>query len=289
MHIFLSSETYNRILLSLAVQIKLQYPSVLPSLLGFGASGEELVAALASKLDSDNVQKYRCDVIRKAGKIAEILDFPNKDLIKNKLLICDTIIDSGKTMEAVVKHAWTNGVNDVKTLSIAVRNGSGVIPNFYALMVEENDVIYFPTLHEYPTVTLEKGLIRVPRVEDLSQKFVCGNPETDNLVMSEYIEDQKKGYMTYILEDRGCVLGLLHFFCCEGEEVEVEILATAKSVQSQEYSQMLFEFLNDWCKFNKKRYIKMIAGNRNLSFLKNWRFNLQGKEKEPDSATFKVY
>jgi len=287
LHIYLDTETFERILYSLAEKIREYYKEDLPNLLGFGVSGGELAERFCAILNNTNIQVFRCDIVRRKGKIVSILNFPQKEKVGNKLLICDTIVDTGRTMEAVTKHAWKQGIEDVKTLSIAVRNGSEVIPNFYAFMVEQNDNIYFPTLAVYPTTVLPKGLIRLLKPADLSKRFECGKSEIDNIPMAEYIENSTKGYLTYVIEDKDEILGILHFYPGE-EETEVEILAIAKFAQRQGYGAMFLKFLADWCRFNRRRYITLRAQKERVNFYKNMGFEETWKNTFV-KMRFKVY
>jgi GNAT superfamily N-acetyltransferase/hypoxanthine-guanine phosphoribosyltransferase len=271
LYIYLDTETFERILHSLASRIKEQYQQDLPNLLGFGVSGSEVAEKLRSIIEDNSIQAFKCDVARKEGKIESILHFPDREKIGKKLLICDTIVDTGRTMETVMRRAWKEGVEDVKTLSVAVRKGCAIIPNFYAFMVEQHDYVYFPTLREYPTTTLPKGLIRTLRQDDLGKPFKCGKTEIDKIPIEQYIEYSSKGYLTYVIEDRGKLLGILHFYSGE-EEVEVEILAVAEFAQKQGYGSMFFRFLADWCRFNRKRYIALRSQKERVHFYQKMGF-----------------
>jgi hypoxanthine phosphoribosyltransferase len=269
---------------SLASRIKEQYRTGLPSLLGFGVSGAELADRFLRVLEDENVQSFHCNVSRKGGKIENVFDFPSKEKMGEKLLICDTIVDTGKTMEAVTRHAWKNGIKDVKTLSIAVRNGSEMIPNFYALMVDKHDYIYFPTLNEYPTTTLPRGLLRRVKQDDLNKKLKFGKLELDQVPLSHYIDFSSKGYLTYLIEDDETICAILHFYPCE-EDVEVEILAVSEFMKNRGYGPILVHFLVNWCRFNGKQYIRFPTQQESVNFyVKN------GFEKIDEKAVrLKVY
>lgn len=287
MYLFLDTETYERIIQSLYSKIREYYEPELPSLLGFGVSGQEVAEKLSS-LFGGKVKTFRCDVIRKEGKIQGILNFPEKEKIGSKLLICDTIVDTGKTMEAVVRHAWNQGIDDAKTLSVVARDGSSILPNFYAMMVAKNDLIYFPTIREYPITVLSEGLIREIKDSDLQQVFKCGDPITDNLPIGQYLGTPEEGALTFVIEEKNGLIGLLQFYCGK-DMVEVTTLATAIPAQNKGCAQILMRFLTDWCRFNQKRSIKFWVNKDRALALGALGISETGRDREKVVMTLKIY
>jgi len=79
--------------------------------------------------------------IGKRNEKPKIREF-EEDLIRGKkILICDDILDSGKTMEAILEHLKGE---DITTATLYCKETAKIKPNYYAEISGENTWIVYP-------------------------------------------------------------------------------------------------------------------------------------------------
>jgi hypoxanthine-guanine phosphoribosyltransferase len=192
MNFYLSPDTFGKLLESLSVKVKEYYQNEPPLFLGVGISGVEIVGRLPYLLDYTNPEISVCDVHREKGNI-EIIKFPN-NIKDKKILICYIRVDTGKTLEILYNHAMSLGAKEVASLSVVVRNGAAVLPNFYSFVIGDNDNTFF-LLEGYPpdlpppypqVMRLPNGMLRHLKESDMDKEwFECGDSRIDKLSPAE--------------------------------------------------------------------------------------------------------
>lgn len=278
MNFYLSSDTFDKLLKSLSVEVNHYYENDPPLFLGVGISGAEIVGRLPYFSDYTNPEISVCDVQREKDKI-EIIKFP-EDVRDKRILICYIRVDTGKTLEKLYKHALNLGAKDVATLSLVVRKGATVFPNFYSFVIGDNDNTFFlledypPDLPPpYPPVNrLPKGIFRLLREDDIDKEWLfCKEPRIDKFSPADFLHQGALDYRyrTYIIDNGEKIVGLLHVFDKSVDEVYIQYLAIDDSEKKKGYGSMLLDFMLEFCKFNNKKFISLNAFKEREDFYLN--------------------
>jgi len=275
MNFYLSPDTFGKLLESLSVEVKEYYQNEPPLFLGVGISGVEIVGRLPYLLDYTNPEISVCDVHREKGNI-EIIKFPN-NIKDKKILICYIRVDTGKTLEILYNHAMSLGAKEVASLSVVVRNGAAVLPNFYSFVIGDNDNTFF-LLEGYPpdlpppyppVMRLPNGMLRHLKESDMDKEwFECGDSRIDKLSPADFLHQNvlDNRYRTYIIDNGKKIIGLLHIFERSINEIYIPYIAIDKQEQGKGYASMLLDFMLEFCKFNNKKYITLNAFKERESF-----------------------
>ena len=283
MDTYLTEEIFSRLLRSLAVEISRYYGTDYPVLVGVGISGIEIIGRLPEILGNPKIETYACDVVRKGDEIDKITDFPSKQVNGKRVLIAYVRVDTGKTLPAVAKYALECGANDVKTMSIAVRNNTSCFPNFFCCLINPEDNVYlllegYPPDIEwaYPPVLIPPGdFVRELTNEDAALGwFECGDQRIDKNGIGEYLyylKISKKGRV-FIVERKNKIVGVLHFLTNSPDAVRIETLAVDKNLQNQGIGKDLLLFFIEYCKFKGIRSIRLDAFKERESFYRGLGF-----------------
>lgn len=279
MEIYLTEEIFDRLLNSLAVELKKQYEKDFPVFIGVGISGIEVVGRLPSVIKEAELEIFACDVKRgRKGKIEEIINFPNDKIKGKNVLITYMRADTGQTFEALFKHAIQAGAKDVKTMSIAVREGTMCFPNWFCFSMGIKDNLYLlldgypPDLDSSypPIITTPDPLLRRLKSEDATREwFECGDKRIDKFKCGEYLYFMKltKKANVYVLDDGKEILGVIHF-SLRPDSVFLETLAIRKSAQGRGLGSKTVTFLIQLCKSLGISLIYLDAFRKRESFYK---------------------
>jgi len=258
MQLYIDDDTYKKMVHSIANELakNLGNDLINSCIIGIGESGITTAQTIYEFYDQKCKIK-RCDVDKKTRTVQglSIEDIHNKSII-----ICDSIINTGTTVEIVREYLIKNKPDDIKILSIVLRNGSPLIPNYYALMIEKNDDIFY-NINNYPIYKYHFGLIRKIKDDDVNKHFESGNPQIDKWCIEDYLHCSvySQLYSTYIFDVNNEILGILHFFEKFDNEIYVITIGTARNKHNMKIGSSLMSFLFKYCKFNKKQYITLSA------------------------------
>lgn len=283
MEIYITEETLSFLLKSLGSEISKYYGKDFPVMIAVGISGVEIVGRLPKILGDSGIETYVCDVVRRGDAIDKVVEFPEEKVKGKRVLITYARVDTGRTMEALSDRAIKAGATDVKTLSIAVRNGSACFPHFFSFIIKDEDNLYLllegypPDIPlPYPPVFVLPGdFIRELNHEDASTEWLkCGDDRIDKVGVGEYLYYQKisKNCRVFVVVEKGRVVGLLHFYT-KPRSVRIETLAVSEKVQGQHIGTKLLIFFIDWCKFNGIRWVCLDAFKEREGFYKGLNFH----------------
>jgi hypoxanthine phosphoribosyltransferase len=293
MQLYIDDDTYKKLVHSIANELAKNLGDELINscIIGIGESGIT-TAQTIYEFYNQKCKIKRCDVDKKTRTIQglSVEDIHNKSII-----ICDSIINTGTTVEIVREHLIKDKPKDIKILSIVLRNGSPLIPNYYALMIEKNDDIFY-NIDNYPIYKYHFGLIRKIKNDDVNKHFESGNPQIDKWCIEDYLHCSvySQLYSTYIFDVNNEILGILHFFEKFDNEIYVIIIGTARNKQNMKIGSSLMSFLFKYCKFNKKQYITLSAFEDVSKFYEKMGFKPRKKYDLPNfgrlvEMEYKVY
>jgi GNAT superfamily N-acetyltransferase/hypoxanthine-guanine phosphoribosyltransferase len=257
LELYLSEEIFSKLLSSLSAQLKKDYVTEYPMLVGVGISGIEMVARMPSILDKNELQTYACDVQRVGDEIREITNFPN---VKEKdVLLCYVRVDTGRTLIRLTEHALKSGARTVRTMSIAVRSSTECFPNYFSFMLKNEDNLFlllegYPPdlLRPYPPVRTTPHLLRRLSESDASLKWLtCGEPELDKLTVHDFLDHTKEGRVpcvVFILQTRDTIIGLAEVYQVK-DMIYLACLMVDEKFHGKKLGSKLVSFLIDWGRF----------------------------------------
>lgn len=249
-----------------------------PNFIAVGESGNDIVMKIIAKLpksEKSDIRTYSVQTGKKGKTIQELLiDYADD----RPFLICDSIVNTGKTMNYIREHLLGHAAKDVMTLTVILRNGSKLIPNFYAMMCDKNDEIFFGR-KSYPICFYFSGTIRQIDDRDSGKKINSGVEWIDrNIDDYLYIDVIDPSYHTYLIENEmGTVVGILHFNERKDKSIFLDTLAIDKNSHGKGYGSSLLAFLEDYCKFNDIHRVIMLARFEKVSYYKQFGYNETGK------------
>jgi hypothetical protein len=94
---------------------------------------KEILPFLISSYTKDN---------KRGGLI--ITEFEYSFITGKKVLICDEIVDSGETLETVIKMVNKHKPSEMKTVALLLKDGCKIIPDFYVYKESKQKWINFP-------------------------------------------------------------------------------------------------------------------------------------------------
>lgn len=265
MFIYICDHVLDDMIESLAKQIEKYYTQdgklILPDFIAVGDSGEEIVRKLSNKLskkEKDSLKIYNVETGEKGKSIQELwMEVENR-----LVLICDGIVDTGKTLEKTRKYILSRNPKDVKTLSVILRNDSKLIPNFYAMAIDRNDEIFFGRKF-YPIKFYPKGNIRAIDQSDSGKKLKLDDSPYISGCLDDYI------YYTYtdinsrcyVIEDdiKNNPAGIIFFKKTSQHEIFVDAIAVDANMRGNGFARSMLEFLDNYNKFNRIHKSRMLA------------------------------
>jgi hypoxanthine phosphoribosyltransferase len=258
MQIHLDDDTYKKMVHSIAYELSKNLGDDLLNscIIGIGESGID-TAQIIYEFYNQKCKIKKCDVDKKTRTVQglSLEDIHNKNII-----ICDSIINTGTTVEILREYLIEKKPKSIKILTVVLRNESPLIPNYYALMIEKNDDIFY-NIENYPIYKYHFGLIRKIKNDDANKHFKCGDPQIDKWCIEDYLHCSiySQLYSTYIFEVDNEILGILHFFEQNDDKIYVNIIGVAENKHEMKIGSSLMSFLFKYCKFNKKQYITLSA------------------------------
>lgn len=229
------------------------------TLLSVGSSGSAIVSELNKVLPEPVKKSVTTVQILVTDSGSTVTGLPD-NVQGSNFVICDSIVNSGRTMEKVRSELIRRGAASARTLALVVRNGSSHIPNFYVMSISSHDRIFFGD-ELYPARFYRSGCIRLAQDRDSGASIDHGSPYLLKTV-GEFLtaHERSDGWKTYLMEnDRGAVVGLIHFQHKQSGAVFVDTLAVSRTEQRNGYGSALLSFLEDYCEFNEVTRARMYA------------------------------
>lgn len=267
MDICLCDHTVQKLASSLVPRLLECFPAgegarALPTLVAIGSSGELVVAKLLASMPDDvrgGLKTLTVQVLESGGKISEL----PTEVAGQQFVVCDSIVNSGKTMGRTRRALLSRGASGVRTLALIVRNGSSIIPNFYSISIDRHDEVFFGG-DLYPVRSYKNGCIRLATDRD-AEAIIDHGVDFLRSKVGDYLQDvhRGEGWITYLIEStEGKVTGVLHFqqtLHKQKDSVFVDTVAVDKNQRDRGYGGALLSFLEDYCRFNGVHRARLLA------------------------------
>lgn len=101
---------------------------------------------LSDKLNVDKILPFLISSYTKNNKRRRLIirEFKYHFIKGKNVLICDEIVDSGNTLQAVIEIVKQSKPKKIKTVSLLTKDCSKIIPDYYMYKVPSNNWIQFP-------------------------------------------------------------------------------------------------------------------------------------------------
>jgi ribosomal protein S18 acetylase RimI-like enzyme len=283
MDICLCNHTVQKLVSSLVPKVLECYPAgdshALPTLVAIGSSGELVLKDLVEAIPNEIRSGLKTQTVQVSESDSRITNLPDR-VAGQEFLVCDGIVNTGKTMAKTRAALLGQGASSVRTLALVVRNGASLIPNFYSISIDKHDEVFFGD-ELYPIRSYKNGCIRLASDRDAE---VTINHGVDFLArrIGDYIHapDHKPsdGWRTYLIESlQGKIVGVLHFNHKPNGNVFVDTVAVKVDEQRRGYCAALLSFLEDYCRFNGVHRARLQSVENAVSIYEKYGFVRTGK------------
>ena len=283
MPIYVCDEVFNRMISSLSDSVTAAYSESgkapqYPIIIGAGDSGNAIGTRIVDAIrKSQNVEVifYPLDVGQKGEELSEI---DPEGLKGRSVLICDSIVNTGKTLSQLRLRFQQLGVKEVRTLTIFLRRGATFIPNFWVSDINKDEVVFFG-IDRYPINTYHKGNIQKLESSHCGLEVNCGKQFIHSVIDDYYFRQCiDPTYCGYVLEDDDRTAGLLFFKHIGQHQIYLEALGVDSDVQGRGYGSTLIEFFDDYCSMSGILSVKLYAHGSAVSFWNDIEFVHTGRE-----------
>jgi GNAT superfamily N-acetyltransferase len=283
MPIYVCDEVFNRMITSLSDSVKAAYSTPggaaqYPIFIGAGDSGNAIgsrIVATIRQTEDAEIVFYPLDVGRKGEELSAI----NPEVLKGRsVLICDSIVNTGKTLSRLKKRFQQLGVKEVRTLTIFLRRGATFVPNFWVSDINKDEVVFFG-IDRYPINTYNKGNVRKLGRSHCGLEMDCGKQFIHSVIDDYYFRQcVDPTYCGYVLEDGDSIVGLLFFKHIGQHQIYLEALGVSSTVQRSGYGSTLVKFFDDYCGMNGITNVKLHAHESAVDFWDDTEFVRTGLE-----------
>ncbi|HNT09071.1 GNAT family N-acetyltransferase [Methanoculleus sp.] len=283
MPIFVCDEVLNRMIASLSDSVKAAYSLPgetirYPIFIGAGDSGNAIgsrIAAMLRQTEGAEIAFYPLDVGQKGEELSEV----NPEHFKgSSVLVCDSIVNTGKTLSRLKHRFQKLGAGEVRTLTVFLRRDATFVPNFWVSDISKDEVVFFGT-DRYPINTYYRGNIRKLGLSHCGKEVNCGKPFIHSAIDDYYFRQcVDPTYCGYVLEDGDSIVGLLFFKHIARYQIYLEALGVRSEVQRSGYGSTLAKFFDDYCGMNGITRVKLHAHESAVEFWDDIEFTRTGLE-----------
>lgn len=215
---------------------------------------------------------------RESKKISLKSSNPELDFRGADVLVLDSSVHSGTTMQSVAKKIAEFGPQSVATYSLVLKRGASFVPSFWGVMIGDHDRAYF-LLDKLPNNHLRSkppacGLRKLTEVDLGSAPVVSGVASLDRITWGDRYYDMRlseNGRCTYLLETSHGVGGYLTISLRGAQKpaallLVIDEVVVAKSEQGKDYGSSLMRFAETLARHNCCSALTLWAIEDKVSF-----------------------
>jgi GNAT superfamily N-acetyltransferase len=222
-------------------------------------------------------RKAKTVIIRDDGQLPALGEQP--------ILVIDAAIHSGASMRHVIDALYKNGAKNVLSYSLVVKKTSELIPNYFGMIIEEHDRVFFQ-LDKFPNNRLRNkipfGALRALREDDIHRtpnNLDVGVPSIDRMTFADlwyYVKTQNSH--VYVYEIAGNIVAYLHFKYQPLGRLFIDLIAADKSVRGLGLGSLLMRWAETFARSSKCLAIELWAIEDRVSWYKSHGFEATGEE-----------
>src|SRR5262249_44271724 len=173
---------------------------------------------------------------------------------------------------------------NILTYSLVVKKTSEFIPNYFGMIIEEHDRVFFQ-LKQFPNNRLRRtlpfGALRLLRQEDVRRTPSTLNTEVPSIDRTSFgdlwFEVQLHKTNVYVYEVKGLIVACLHFKFQSYGKLMLDLIAADKSVQGLRIGSLLMRWTETFARSSKCVAIELWAIENRVSW-----YETKGFEKVPN-------
>jgi hypoxanthine phosphoribosyltransferase len=211
----------------------------------------------------------------------------SEDLEGKNVIICDDTVNTGTTIKKIIKKLIDLKVNDIKILSLIMRRGAPIVPNFYAFEADEDTRVLFPW-SDHPLRAFPMGIVRTIAPEDCSKSFKCTDERINKNSMSDYYNNfANKGAKVYVVEEKGEIRSIIQFYEKKVgvfKGLYMDVIATAIGHEKKGYARTLLNLILLTMLYHEYDFILGYAfdTDRALKMYERSLFDIVGSVNDPE-------
>ncbi len=174
----------------------------------------------------------------------------------------------------------------VLAFSLVVKKTSEFIPNFFGLVIEEHDRVYFQ-LEQYPNNRLKTeapfGNLRLLREEDVHRSpdtLSCGVPSIDKTSLGDlWYSCRTQNALVYVYEMSNEIVAFVHFKHQNSGKLFLDLIACDKRVQDKKVGGLLMRWVETFARSSKCTAIELWSISNRVDWYKSHGYSPSGEEK----------
>ena len=257
-------------------------------------SGNELLNSLLDIIGEkypqllDQISVLNISIGDNTDRIKFDTKFPSRAISGKNVLVFDSVIHSGSTMEQAVAEVMDYGAKSVSTYAVVVKRGSGFLPTMWGAMIDDMDRVFL-LLGEIPNQRLHSGKrkIRSVHIQKLNEghlerpPVICGFKPMDRITWGDRYFDMKsseQGRVSYVLQAGKRIQGYLTVHRASNDCMMVDEIAVKKSLREKGFGSILIRFAHTLARQSCCHSVRLFAFEKEVDFYErnNYR-KLEGK------------
>lgn len=290
MDICLCDGTTQQLVSSLAPEIKQTYSEVIAKgnmvVVALGPSGAQLATGLARRLSEGAPNPLPVHQLDVSGK-GERFGVMEWDPREKEHLLCDSIVNSGRTMLGARSHLLRLGAAGVRTAALLVRTGANIVPNFYSLEIDRQDAVFFGE-GPFPVRGPRVAALRLAEHRDREAALDLAEPYINGQVCDyEYDCKRDPAWRTYVVETAdGKLAGLVHMRHSPDGTLFLDTLAISTPYRSRGYAKEVLRFLSEYCRVHRVSRSFMFAVEDKVALYERFGYHRTGRKLDLPYAKF---
>jgi GNAT superfamily N-acetyltransferase/pyrimidine operon attenuation protein/uracil phosphoribosyltransferase len=240
---------------------------------------DELETALQNwdgdlNVDLNDVQIVRVSCNRESKDVKFVDAFDITKAVEHSCVLLDSAVHSGHTMLAVYNRLRDVGFTDVITYTLLLKRNAIMIPNFFGVLIEENDRCLFQ-LDSIPNNRLAKsppfGVLRELSASDAKRPFLNTGTAAVDTTFSALLYEQERGSKVFVYEHQKEICGVLSFQK-NGKTVFIDLIANSENYRKKGVGGAMMRWAETWARSTNCEAIELWAITDRIDFYKKRKF-----------------
>lgn len=207
------------------------------------------------------------------------------------VLIMDSSVHSGSTMEACVDEAARCGVANTISYSLVVKRGTSFIPNYFGLIISDHDRAYYllESMPTYPVCC--RGSLRRISAADVQRNPSHIDSQVESIAAITWAdlwyETKAKHSNVYLCTQNSSVLGYISFLIADNRWLFVDAVAVDSKYQGLKLGGALMRWAEIFARTHNCTGIVLWAIEDRVGWYSDMGYNLAGEELDLGNEKYK--